>query len=342
MTSKWKNKFNWQQIKDDIEKEKDSKSKSYKDDRFWQPDWKQAIEKGKFYTIRFLPDQEGNPFVQYYTHAFKYPNSDGSGKKWYINNCISTFGWDPKCPICAKNSEYYDSPYESDKEIAKDRKRKQHWVSNILVVNDPFNPENNGKVFLYKYGFRIYKKLESQMFPSEADLDDPDFEQFVPFDLFGGADFKLKIKDAGISKDVVPNYDDSAFSKVRPVTKDEAELDTIMESTHNLDEFLDPKKYPSVEDTLKQIGHILGATVVAGDDDDDTPAKASKAGRKVDEDSGETGTGNVTDWSEDEKQSASSDSDAEGDGAEESTQSEDSGGADLDDDEAFFANLGKG
>jgi len=332
--SKWKNRFNWEKIKDDISKEKESKTKSYKDDRIFKPDWKQAIAKKKFYTLRFLPDQEGNPFAHYYNHAFKYTASDGSGKKWYINNCISTFGWDPKCPICAKNSEYYESVYESDKKIGKKRARKQNWVSNIMVVNDPFDSENNGKVFLFRYGYKIYQKIEAQMFPSETDLEDDDFEEFTPFDIFNGADFKLKIKDAQISKDAVPNYDDSAFSKPKPVFEgDEDKINEMMESVHSLDEFTDPKNFPEIGDTIKQVGHLLGITPVA----DEEVEKDEALDERTTETTNENSEGNSQ---ADEASSGTTTEDESnaGESAGESTESTESNG-DLDDDEAFFANL---
>lgn len=312
MASKWQNKFNWNQIKDDIEKEKDSKSKKYKDDRLFYPDWKAAVAKNKFYTLRFLPDQEGNPFVHYYTHGFQYPNSDGTGKKWYINNCISTFGWDPKCPICAKNSEYYDSAFESDKALGKERARKQHWVSNILVVNDPINPDNNGKIFLYKYGYKIYQKIEKQMFPSEIDLSDDDFQEFVPFDLFNGADFKLKITMQG----EYPNYDTSSWSQIKAIANgDEDEIDVLMEQTHDLSEFLDPKKYPTVEETNIQLAHILGVAPEVGEEEEqEEPIIAEK------EESSPTEESEVT-FQE--------------------TTSDENDSDELDDDEAFFKNLAK-
>lgn len=309
--SKWKNKFNWSKIKDDIEKEKDSKSKKWNDDRLFRPDWKAAVAKNKFYTIRFLPDQEGNPFVHYYTHSFQYPNSDGTGKKWYINNCISTFGWDPKCPICAKNSEYYDSAFESDKALGKERARKQHWVSNVLVVNDPINPDNNGKVFLYKYGYKIYQKIEKQMFPSEIDLADEDFQEFVPFDLFNGADFKLKITMQG----EYPNYDTSSWSKIKAVANgDETKLDAIMEQTHDLSEFLDPKKYPTVEETNTQLAHILGVAPKVEEQEEEEEVQEELV-------------------HEEPKQEESV--------QEEPVQEESDDEDDLDDDEAFFKNLAK-
>jgi hypothetical protein len=327
-TTKWKNYFNWEKIKGDIEKETKSKKKG--DPRIFKPDWKAAIAKKKFYTLRFLPDKEGNPFAHYYSHSFQYPASDGSQKKWYINNCISTFGWDPKCPICGKNSEYYNSAYESDKKLGKERQRQQNWISNILVVNDPINPENNGEVFLYRYGYKIYQKLETQMFPKETDLEDPDFEEFMPFDLFEGADFKLKIKKQGD----YPNYDESSFSSPKPIFNgDEDKIDEIMSKVYDLSEFTDPKNYPTVEETIKQVGHLLGVTPTLNEEDEEDE----------DENDGnfeETETNNEADQEADQEDTNSQREvhDDSVDDEETSSEGEDS---ELDDDEAFFANLSK-
>ena len=335
-TSKWKNKFNWEKIKGDIEKEKESKSKNYKDERIFKPDWKAAVAQNKFYTLRFLPDQDGNPFSHYYNHAFSYPATDGSGKKWYINNCISTFGWDPKCPICAKNSEYYESAYESDKKIAKERGRKQNWMSNILVVNDPINPDNNGKVFLYRYGFKIYEKIEAQMFPKQTDLDDDDFNEFMPFDLFDGADFKLKIKMQG----EFPNYDDSGFSAPKAVFKgNEEKIDAMMEEVNDLFEFTDPKNYPTIEETIKQVGHLLGVTPTSNEDDED-----DEENDNTNEAEESSKTDQKTDQEDDQVEESSHENDGDSDDNKEGSSEKsvaESGDDNLDDDEAFFANLQK-
>lgn len=252
--SKWKNKFNWEKIKQDIEKQRNQK-KSYKDERFWSPDWRKLVEQDDFVTLRFLPDKEGVPFVRYYDHAFKYIKDNSV--KWYINKCISTFGWDPACPICQKNSELYESAFEEDKKIASERRRSVNYVSNVLIINDPINPENNGKVFLWRYGKKIYEKIEKQLFPTDVMLKDEDFVEANPFDLFKGVNFKLKIKMQG----EYPNYDDSDFSKKPgPAGGSEEAIDEAMEATYNLSEFVDVSKYPTVEETLSQVGHLLGVS----------------------------------------------------------------------------------
>lgn len=141
MAGKWN--FDWAGVKDKIQKE-NAKKGYEKDTRFWEPT-KDSDGNG-FATIRFLPDQEGNPYVKYYTHSFNFLKN--GEKKWWIKNCINTFGYDEECPICKKNQQLYNSAFDSDKQIAGSRKRKLVYVANVLVVKDSGNPENDGKVFL--------------------------------------------------------------------------------------------------------------------------------------------------------------------------------------------------
>lgn len=309
--------YDWDALKNKIETENNSKRKSYKDDRMFKPDWKRCAEESKFYVLRFLPDEEGTPFVKYYSHSFKYKK--GTEQKWYINNCMTTFGWDVGCPVCDKNREYYDSPYDSDKEIAGQRKRKLNYVSNVLVVKDPFEPENNGKVMLYRFGSKIYEKIEKLLFPSEADLEDEDFVQFVPFDLYEGANFKLKVK----MQQKFPNYDDSEFAKQSPVGK-EQEIDEIMSKTHKLDEFTDQSKYPTREKVIEQIGFLLGEEIAA---DEDVPTDSDDDDVPVDNgaDDNYSGDAAYTDEPTSDEDSASAD--------------EPTSDAELSADEAFFKNM---
>ena len=141
-------------------------------------------------------------------------------KKYWIRNCINTFGYEKDCPVCKKNMEYWNSAFESDKKLASQRKRKLNFVSNILVIKNPANPDDEGKVFLYQYGQKIYDKMKQLMFPSDEDMLDPDFKSFIPFDLEEGADFLLKVKKQGD----FPNYDDSKFSGQKPLG-DEKKID---------------------------------------------------------------------------------------------------------------------
>ncbi len=242
--------FDWDSLKEKINKEEKDKKKTFeKDQRFWKHI---ADDQGKAAAvIRFIPDKNGNPFVKYYSHSFDFM-VDGV-KKYWIKNCINTFGYEKDCPICKKNMEYWNSAFEQDKKIASQRKRKLNFVSNILVIKNPANPEDEGKVFLYKYGQKIYDKMKQLMFPSDEDMLDPDFKSFVPFDLEEGADFLLKVKKQGD----FPNYDDSKFSSQKPLGN-EKKIEEVMAQTYDLDEFVDIKNFPTNEETIKVLGTILG------------------------------------------------------------------------------------
>ena len=139
---------------EDLQKKLESteKKESYKDDRFWRPELDSASN--GYAVIRFLPSSEGEdlPWAKYYSHGFQ-----GKGG-WFIENCPTTIGG--KCPLCEVNNDLWNSGLESDKDIARQRKRRLHYVSNILVVTDPANPQNEGKIFLYKYGKKIFDKIQ--------------------------------------------------------------------------------------------------------------------------------------------------------------------------------------
>lgn len=214
------------------------------DERFWKP---QVDKSGNgFAVIRFLPESEGAelPWAQVWSHAFQGPGG------WYIENSLTTLG--QKDPVSALNSSLWNSGNESDKDIARKQKRKLSYYSNIYVVKDPLNPENEGKVFLYKFGKRIFDKLMAKMQPDENAYD-PE-PAFNPFDLWKGADFKLKItKVAGFW-----NYDKSEFD--RPGTLggfSDAELEGIYNKEYSLKEFTDPSNFKSYEELETRLSMVL-------------------------------------------------------------------------------------
>ena len=151
------------------------------DDRIWKP----SVDKsGNGYAIiRFLPEPEGCdlPWTRVYTHAFQGPGG------WLIDQCLTTK--DQKCPVCEHNSQLWNSGSDANKEIARKQKRRLSYYSNIYIVSDPANPENEGKVFLYKYGKKIFDKIQEAMKPEFADE-----TAINPFDFWSGANFKLKIR----------------------------------------------------------------------------------------------------------------------------------------------------
>lgn len=242
--------FSWEKITESINKEEAQKKKGFeKDPRLYkaQPD-----EKGNATAIlRFLPDSNGTPFVKYYTHNFPYM-IDGI-KKYWIRNCINTFGYDKDCPICKKNMEYWNSAYESDKALASQRKRKLIFVSNVLVVKNPSNPELEGTVMLYMYGQKIYDKIKDKMFPSDDVKALGEYDEFVPFDLYEGANFKL----VQVKQGDFPNYDKSEFGKQGAVGT-EKQIEAIMEKVYDLSEFISEDKFPQNHETIQKLGSLLG------------------------------------------------------------------------------------
>ena len=211
------------------------------DERLWKP----ALDKtGNGYAvIRFLPAPEGEslPWAKVYSHAFQGPGG------WLIDNCLTTNG--DQCPVCAANNKLWNSGVESDKEIARQRKRKLSYYSNIYVVKDTANPDNEGKVFLYKYGKKIHDKILAAM--------QPEFQDETPvnvFDLWEGANFKLKIKKvAGYW-----NYDSSEFDSVSALSADDDELEATWKSEHSLEAFTAKDQFKSYEDLERRLNMVLG------------------------------------------------------------------------------------
>ena len=209
--------------------------------------WKPELDKSGngFAVIRFLPAPNGEdmPWAKVWSHAFK-----GPGGQWYIENSLTTLGKDD--PVGELNRELWNSGRDTDKEIARAQKRKLSYYSNIYVVSDPAHPENEGKVFLYKYGKKIFDKLVEAMQPAFADETPLD-----PFNFWKGADFKLKIRKL----DGYWNYDKSEFAA--PATLgdfSDDKLEKIWEQSYSLAEFEAPKNFKSYEDLKKRLDLVLG------------------------------------------------------------------------------------
>lgn len=217
--------------------------KSYTDDRLWSPTVDKA---GNGYAvIRFLPAGSGEdlPWVRYWDHGFKGPTG-----RWYIENSLTSIGKND--PVSEINTTLWNSGREEDKEIARARKRRLHYVSNILVISDPANPANDGKVFLFKYGKKIFDKILDKMQPQFQDEKPID-----PFNFWEGCNFKLKI----VNVEGYRNYDKSQFDSVTPLFNgDEAKLEAVYNQLHPLKEFLDPKNYKTYEELKKKLHEVLG------------------------------------------------------------------------------------
>ena len=218
---------------------------SYKDDRLWRPELDKASN--GFAIIRFLPAVEGEdlPWAKYYSHGFK-----GRGG-WYIEKSRTTLG--EKDPVSEMNTELWNSGVESDKDIARQRKRRLHYTSNILVVSDPANPQNEGKVFLYKYGKKIFDKIQEAMNPEFADEDPVN-----PFDFWQGANFKLKVrKVAGFI-----NYDKSEFESASALYYgDDEKLETLWKTQYALGEFTDASTFKTYDELKKRLNDVLGSDI---------------------------------------------------------------------------------
>jgi len=238
-----------------VEKLNDSGSKD--DDRFWKP----VMDKSGVGSavIRFLPAPEGCelPWAQVWSHAFQ-----GTGG-WLIDNCLTTLG--QQCPVCEKNRVLWNSGSDRDKEEARKQKRKLSYFANIYVIRDPANPDNEGKVFLYKFGKKIYDKILAAM--------QPEFEDETPinpFDFWTGANFKLKL----VKKDGYWNYDKSEFAAPSPLLDgDDDDLEKVYKSLNNLNDFTDPKEFKSYDDLKKRLEYTLGLRGVPKNQDPEVVAE---------------------------------------------------------------------
>ena len=211
------------------------------DERLWKPELDKT---GNGYAvIRFLPapDSEEIPWAKLYSHAFQGPGG------WYIENSLPTVG--QKDPVSDHNRARWNSGNESDKDVVRKQKRKLSYYSNIYVVKDPVNPQNEGKVFLFKYGKKIHDKILAAMQPVFEDE-----EAINPFDFWQGANFKLKI----CKVDGYWNYDKSEFDKPAPLLDDDDALEALWKKEYSLNEITAPDQFKSYQDLEKRLKYVLG------------------------------------------------------------------------------------
>ena len=221
--------------------------KSYTDERIWKPTVDKA---GNGYAVlRFLPAMEGQelPWVRYWDHGFKGPTG-----LWYIENSLTSIGQPD--PVGELNSRLWNTGNEADKDRARDQKRRLHYVVNALVLQDPSAPQNEGKVFIYKFGKKIFDKIMDSMQPEFAD------EKAVnPFDFWEGAEFKLKIRNV----EGYRNYDKSEFGGTSSLYDgDDTKLEAVYNQLHDLSEFSDPKNYKTYDELKLKLAKVLGEDVV--------------------------------------------------------------------------------
>jgi len=224
-----------------------TEKKSYEDNRIWRLEGDKAGNGTS--TLRFLPRVEGDelPWVRIFSHGFQGPTG-----KWYIENSLTTLGEND--PVGELNTTLWNSGSDANKEIARKQKRKLSFIANVLVVSDPKHPENEGKVFLFKFGKKIFDKI--------MDKAKPTFEDEKPvnvFDLWEGANFKLRMR----KKDGYANYDESAFQDPSPVSNDDEEMVRIVNSQYKLSEFLDRKNFKSYDELKKKLNDVLSGDTFA-------------------------------------------------------------------------------
>ena len=256
-------------------------SEREEDTRFWQPEVDKAGN--GMAIIRFLPapavdGDDALPWVRVFNHGFKGPSG-----KWYIENSLTTLG--QKDPVSEYNSELWNATSDDNspqRKQARAQKRRLTYISNILVVSDPKRPENEGKVFLYKFGKKIFDKITQVMNP-EFDGDTP----VNPFDFWKGANFKLRIRQV----EGYRNYDMSNFEAPSALDGDDSKLESIWKKEYSLKEFLDAKNFKSYDELKKRMTEVLelnetskskpSAVKAVDIDDDEVPFKAAASRKSV-------------------------------------------------------------
>ena len=234
---------------------------SFNDDRFWKPELDKS---GNGYAvIRFLPQPTGEdlPWVRIWSHAFKGPGG------WYIENSLTT--QNKKDPVSEYNTELWNSGLESDKDTARKQKRILKYYSNVLVVNDPKHPENEGKVFLYRYGKKIFDKLTEAMSPQFEDE-----TALNPFDFWEGANFKLKVRKV----DGYWNYDKSEFEGTSAMLDgDDAKLEEVYGKLHSLKKFLEEDNFKPYDEIRSKLNRVLTGSGVQGTVEKFTPTPKTES-----------------------------------------------------------------
>ena len=215
-----------------------------KEDNFWKPEVDKA---GNGYAvIRFLPQpsvdgDDALPWVKVFNHGFQGPGG------WYIENSLTTLG--QKDPVSEYNSQLWNSGIEANKEVARKQKRRLSYMANIYVVEDSKNPQNEGKVFLYKFGKKIFDKINEAMNPAFEDE-----KPINPFDMWEGANFKLKIRKV----EGYQNYDKSEFESPSALLDDDEKLEAIWKKEYSLKEFLAPENFKSYDELKARLDKVLG------------------------------------------------------------------------------------
>ena len=233
-------KSNFEKLTAEVSQLESGKQTKEEDNRFWKP----AVDKaGNGYAvIRFLsaPANEDVPFVRIWDHGFQGPGG------WYIEKSLTTLG--QKDPVSEYNAQLWATGTKENQATVRKQKRRLHFVSNIYVVSDKSNPQNEGKVFLYQYGKKIWDKINAAMHPEFEDE-----KPLNPFDMWEGANFKLKIRNV----EGYRNYDKSEFEAPAPLFESDEEMEAVWSKEYSLQEFIDPKQFKPYDDLKARLYKVL-------------------------------------------------------------------------------------
>jgi hypothetical protein len=213
-------------------------------DNYWKPEVDKAGN--GMAVLRFLPapavdGDDALPWVKLFSHGFQGPGG------WLIDNCLTTKN--QQCPVCEHNSSLWNTGIEANKDIVRKQKRKLNYIANVYIVSDPKHPENEGQIKLFRFGKKIFDKISEAMNPQFAD------EQAInPFDLWAGANFKLKIRKV----EGYQNYDKSEFESPAPLSTDDAKLEKIWKSEHSLKEMTADKEFKTYDELSTRLNRVLG------------------------------------------------------------------------------------
>jgi hypothetical protein len=230
-------------LEENLNPEDSKKSNKYQDERLWKPELDKT---GNGYAVlRFLPATSGEdmPWVRLWSHAFQGPGG------WYIENSLTTLGH--KDPVSEENTRLWNTGVESDKGIARNRKRKLSYYANVYVVSDPTHPENEGQIKLFKFGKKIFDKITEAMQPAFEDE-----TPINPFDFWKGANFKLKIRKV----DGFWNYDKSEFEGVSAIADNDDNIKAIWEKQYPLKPFLETSNFKSYEELKEKLNRVITGT----------------------------------------------------------------------------------
>ena len=230
-------------LEENLNPEDSKKSNKYQDERLWKPELDKT---GNGYAVlRFLPATSGEdmPWVRLWSHAFQGPGG------WYIENSLTTLGH--KDPVSEENTRLWNTGVESDKGIARNRKRKLSYYANVYVVSDPTHPENEGQIKLFKFGKKIFDKITEAMQPAFEDE-----TPINPFDFWKGANFKLKIRKV----DGFWNYDKSEFEGISAIADNDDNIKAIWEKQYPLKPFLETSNFKSYEELKEKLNRVITGT----------------------------------------------------------------------------------